>query len=65
MAEVFIQRDPLLAQQAQIVPFYWLIREVNPDNLVRVRAFLVEFDEARRANKNARDAGRPRDRGDG
>jgi hypothetical protein len=53
MTAVFIQKDQVLAQQAQIVVLYWLIRELEVSYLSKVRPFLVDFETARRANKTA------------
>ena len=53
MAVIFIQKDPVLAQQAQIVVLYWLIRELEASLLTEVRPFLTDFEAARRANKGA------------
>jgi hypothetical protein len=60
MSGIFVEKDPLLAQQAQIVPIYWLIREVDPETLGKMRMFLVQFDQERRANKAARETDGPR-----
>lgn len=50
LAPLFNDNDATLAQQAQIPVIYWLAREI-PDQLGRLREFLVRFDEARRANR--------------
>ena len=61
MSQVFLEKDPLLAQQAQIVPIYWLIREVEPDTLKMMRPFLVQFDNERKINKEEKQNQRVRD----
>jgi hypothetical protein len=47
---LFNDNDPTLTQQAQIPVIYWLAREI-PDQLGRLREFLVRFDEQRRNNR--------------
>jgi FRG domain/Protein of unknown function DUF262 len=59
MAQIFIEHDPLLTQQAQIVPYYWLIRELDSDKVLKVRAFLMDFQQQRDANKQIGGAGLP------
>lgn len=51
MCEVFIDRDPLLATQGALVPYYWLVREAPTEALGYIRPFLVDFDDRRRANR--------------
>lgn len=51
MAAIFIDKDPLLVQQAQIPVIYWLVREIEPSRLPKVRPFLQKFDQDRQANK--------------
>lgn len=52
MSTVFIDKDPLLTQQAQIVVYYWLVRSLDAtSDLGKVREFLVRFDDDRKANK--------------
>lgn len=51
MAGIFIDKDPLLVQQAQIPVIYWLVREIEPSRLAKVRPFLQKFDQDRQANK--------------
>ena len=53
LAGIFTPSDPLLRQQAQIVVIYWMVREMDPAELKKVRPFLVRFDEARQANRSA------------
>lgn len=51
MQEIFIEHDPLLTQQAQIVPYYWLIRETEPERLIKMRPFLLSFQKQREDHK--------------
>ena len=51
MTTIFIDKDPLLAQQAQIPVIYWLVREIEPSRLPKIRPFLQKFDQDRQANK--------------
>lgn len=51
MVNIFIDRDQLLVQQAQIPVVYWLVREIEPSRLPKVRLFLQKFDQDRQANK--------------
>lgn len=53
MSEIFIESDPLLRQQAQIVLIYWLVRTLEPSDLAAMRPFLLHFEEMRSANKAA------------
>ena len=51
MAPLFIDKDPLLVQQAQIPVIYWLVREIEPGRLPKVRPFLQKFEQDRQANR--------------
>lgn len=51
MNEIFLPRDPLLATQGSMVPYYWLVRAVPVEEHHRIRPFLIEFDKAREANR--------------
>lgn len=53
MRDIFIENDPLLRQQAQIVVIYWLVRSIEEDELAKVRPFLLKFEADRAANKEA------------
>jgi hypothetical protein len=59
MCTIFIQGDPLLRQQAQIVVIYWLVRSFDENELNSVRPFLLHFEAARAANKAAGGANDP------
>jgi hypothetical protein len=56
---IFIDRDPLLVQQAQVPVIYWLVRGLDEKVLAKVRPFLVQFEELRRSNKTQAAAGKP------
>lgn len=60
MTEVFSDKDPLLASQAPIIPYYWLVRGLTPDRLSQLRPFLVNFDQQLRHNR-ALPSNQPRD----
>lgn len=51
MNSIFMDKDPILIQQAQIPVIYWLVRSLENELLPKVRPFLVSFQEARRAQK--------------
>ena len=48
---IFVRKDPLLATQGSMVPYYWLARAVQRNHLRRVREFLVKFESAREENR--------------
>lgn len=50
LTPLFDVNDPTLIQQSQIPVIYWLAREM-PDQLGRLREFLVRFDEMRKSNR--------------
>jgi hypothetical protein len=51
MVEVFADKDPLLSNQAPIIPYYWLIRGLAEDRLKYVRTFLVDFEQKLKVNR--------------
>ncbi|MFC4785356.1 DUF262 domain-containing protein [Nocardioides sp. MAHUQ-72] len=51
MNKVFLPKDPLLSSQGAVVPYYWLIRNIEAERLPLVRPFLVNFDERRKKNR--------------
>lgn len=51
MVPLFIDKDPVLAQQALIPVIYWLARETKPSTLTALRPFLLKFDEERIENR--------------
>jgi len=60
MSMVFSDKDPLLASQAPIIPYYWLVRGLAQDSLSQLRPFLVEFERKLRENR-AIPSNQPRD----
>ncbi|MCX7378702.1 MAG: DUF262 domain-containing protein [Alphaproteobacteria bacterium] len=58
LSNIFIERDSLLAQQAQLPVIYWLVREIKLDRVAKVRPFLQKFDLDRQENRR-RDIGDP------
>jgi hypothetical protein len=59
MQSVFVPHDPLLGTQGSFPVYYWLVRNTKPEFLHEVRPFLVEFEDARRVNRElARDPDR-------
>jgi hypothetical protein len=51
MNQIFLPKDPLLATQGPMVPYYWLIRAISPSQHHRVRPFLVVFEKLRETNR--------------
>lgn len=51
MESVFLPKDQLLASAGIVPVYYWLIRSLLPNDQSRLRAFLVEFEETRRNNR--------------
>ena len=51
MNAVFVTGDQLLATQAAIVPYYWLVKNCSEDHLRLIRPFLVHFEEERSKNR--------------
>ena len=47
MNQVFFLKDPLLRPQAQLPVYYWLVKTRTDGECERLRAFLVEFEQAR------------------
>lgn len=61
LTPLFIDSDPLLAQQAMIPVIYWLARESEPSTLNSMRPFLQQFNEERLANRKRQVDDRERD----
>jgi hypothetical protein len=61
MVTVFTNKDPLLATQAPIIPYYWLIRALNDERLGLVRPFLVDFEQRLKSNRTVDPADPSRD----
>ena len=55
MNKTFLTRDPLLANQGVIVPYYWLARETDDGEVGAIRPFLTEFTQRLAANKKITD----------
>jgi hypothetical protein len=53
LSNIFIEADPLLRQQAQIVVIYWLVRDLDKNVHTKVRPFLLEFEAEREKAKQA------------
>jgi hypothetical protein len=51
ITKLFIDKDPVLAQQALIPVIYWLAREAKPSTLTALRPFLLKFEEERAINR--------------
>lgn len=51
MATIFLTKDSLLSGQGVIVPYYWLVRSLDPADHASVRNFLVMFEHARQENR--------------
>jgi hypothetical protein len=51
MSSVFLPKDNLLASAGTVPVYYWLIRGLTERDQSRVRAFLVQFEDLRRANR--------------
>lgn len=47
MADIFVDRDPLLRSQGPLVPYYWLVRNEGERYADHVREFLVRFEADR------------------
>ena len=52
MTEIFLPKDALLASAGVFPVYYWLIRNTDEKHRHRIRKFLVEFEEAKRANRH-------------
>ena len=52
MSEIFLPRDPLLGSAGVFPVFYWLIRQIDPNDDKYVREFLNSFEKKRRENRD-------------
>lgn len=52
MKEIFLPRDTLLASSGLVPVYYWLVRKLSNEKLVRFREFLVDFEDQRKANRD-------------
>jgi hypothetical protein len=62
MVDVFREKDPLLARQAQLPAYYWLVRNASPITRRAIRGILEQFESER---LQARTVMRERARGAG
>jgi hypothetical protein len=51
MTEIFLPSDPLLASSGIIPVYYWFVRETDTSKHFLIRSFLIDFEAARRANR--------------
>lgn len=51
MSEIFLPKDRLLASGGIFPVYYWFIRNIGEANFHRVREFLVQFEKARKENR--------------
>jgi len=52
LSAIFIQSDPLLRQQSQVVVIYWLVRELPKPQHDKVRPFLLNFERERQEQRS-------------
>ncbi len=57
LASIFLPKDKLLSSAGTVPVYYWYARTLLPSEYASVREFLVRFEELRRANRAAADAG--------
>jgi hypothetical protein len=51
MRDVFLPKDRLVGSAGIIPVYYWVVRQLEREELARFRSFLVEFEKARYANR--------------
>jgi hypothetical protein len=51
MTEIFIPKDILLSSAGVVPVYYWFVRGIRPVQQKKVREFLVEFEAARKRNR--------------
>jgi len=51
MSEIFLPKDRLLASAGVFPVYFWLVRGTSEANFHRVREFLVQFEKARKENR--------------
>lgn len=51
MSEIFLPKDKLLTSAGILPIYFWLIRNMSEANYQQVREFLVQFEKARKANR--------------
>lgn len=52
-ARIFRVKDPLLRTQGPVTVYYWFVRSIAEEHDQTLRAFLVDFEERRLANREA------------
>jgi len=52
LKEVFLPRDTLLTSSGLVPVYYWMARKLEDEKLVRLREFLVNFEEQRKENRD-------------
>jgi hypothetical protein len=51
MTEIFLPNDRLLMSAGTVPVYYWFVRSITIKNQRFVRQFLIEFEEARKQNR--------------
>ena len=51
LSEIFLPKDRLLASAGVFPVYYWLVRNTNEINFHHIREFLVQFEKARKENR--------------
>lgn len=51
MSEIFLPNDRLLSSAGVFPVYYWLVRNTSEDNFHHLREFLVQFEKARKENR--------------
>jgi hypothetical protein len=51
MSEIFLPEDTLLGSAGVVPVYYWFVRNQDEENHHLIRKFLVEFETARKANR--------------
>jgi len=65
MIEVFIPRDSLLSSAGALPVYYWFVKETPEEQHHQIREFLLDFERARKAIRDAtKAAGAPAHKGD-
>lgn len=51
MAGIFLPKDKILSSAGILPVYYWMVRNLEKDQLSKLREFLVRFDETRKRNR--------------
>ena len=51
MINIFIENDPLLRSQGPLTVYYWFCRSLKDNQTVKVREFLLNFENRRKQNR--------------